>query len=120
MHARASMSAGLCQPLEAAACIPGKWVREKAAVVGLDRDVFITCLYSPPAGFSQLHSQNLPASMASLRRAVIFAQEHGHVIFGAHFNARVGTMNQVLLPDRQFLEDFNLPARLLPRLFESP
>ena len=31
------------------------WVHVKAAVFGLDRDVFIACVYIPPAGSNQLH-----------------------------------------------------------------
>ena len=87
------------------------WVRVNAAVFGLDRDVFIACVYIPPAGSNQLHSQSLSARMASLRSAVISAQEHGHVILGGDFNAKVETMDDLLLPDRQFLEDSSVACQ---------
>ena len=50
--------------------------------------------------------------MASLQRAVISALEHGHVILDEDFNAKVGTMDDVLLPDRQFLAQFDVACRL--------
>ena len=80
------------------------WVRVRASVVGLDRDVFVACVYIPPAGSAQLLPHSLAERMSSLKAAVTSAQAHGHVILGGDFNAKVGGMDGVLVPDRQFLE----------------
>ena len=87
------------------------WMRMKAAVFGLDRDVFIACVYIQSAGSFRLHSHRLSACMASLRRAVISAQAHGHVILGGDFNAKIGTTDDVLLLDMRYLEDFNFACQ---------
>ena len=46
------------------------WVRVRASDIGLDRDVFVACVYIPPAGSAQLLSHSLPERMGSLKAAV--------------------------------------------------
>ena len=88
------------------------WVRIRASGIGLDRDVFVACVYIPPAGSAQLLSPSLFERMSSLKAAVTSAQAHGHVILGGDINATVAGMNDVLVPDRQFLEDSGNPCQL--------
>lgn len=49
--------------------------------------------------------------MGSLKAAVALAQAHGHVLLGGDFNAKVGGMDDVLVPDRQFLEGSGIPCQ---------
>ena len=87
------------------------WVRVRASGIGLDRDVFVACMYIPPAGSAQLLSHSLSERMGSLKAAVTSAQAHGHVILGGDFNAKVGGMDDVLVPDRQLLEGSGIPCQ---------
>ena len=87
------------------------WVRVRASGIGLGRDVFVACVYIPPAGSAQLLSHSLSERMGSLKAAVTSAQAHGHVILGGDFNAKVGGMDDVLVPDRQFLEGSGIPCQ---------
>ena len=87
------------------------WVRMKASMFGLDKDVFVASVYLPPAGSSQLQPHSISSRFSSLREAVLMAQGLGYVILGGDFNAKVADMDDVLLPDRQFLEDSGLPCQ---------
>ena len=87
------------------------WVRVRASGTGLDRDVLDACVYIPPAGSAQLLSHSLSERVGSLKAAVTSAQAHGHVNPSGDFNAKVGGMDDVLVPDRQFLEGSGIPCQ---------
>ena len=46
------------------------WVRVRASGIGLGRDVFVACVYIPPAGSAQLLSHSLSEHMSGLKAAV--------------------------------------------------
>ena len=79
--------------------------------ISLDRDVSVACVYIPPAGSAQLLLHSLSERMSSLKAAVTSAQAHGHVILGSGFYVKVAGMDDVLVPDRQFLEGSGIPCQ---------
>ena len=84
------------------------WVHVRASDISLNRDVFIACVYIPPAGSAQLLSQSLSERMSS-KAAVTSAKAHGHVILGGDVNARVEGMFGVLVPESEFLKGLGIP-----------
>lgn len=81
------------------------WVRVDASAFALDKDLFVACVYIPPAGSAQLQPHSVSSRFSMLKEAVIMAQELGYVILGGDFNAKVAGLDDVLDADREFLED---------------
>ena len=85
------------------------WVRLKASLFGLDRDVFIAAVYIPPATSPQLRSKSLAPRMQCLRESALLAQQHGYVVLGGDFNAKVSNLPDVLVSEQQqFIFDSGL------------
>ena len=87
------------------------WVRIKALALGLDRDLFLACVYIPPATSSQLQMHNLSARMAALKSAAVMASELGYVIIGGDFKTKVAAADDTVVSDRRFLEKSGLPIQ---------
>ena len=85
------------------------WVRIDAAVLGLDKDVFLACVYIPPAGSSQLRQNSLSSRFDAFKDTILAAQELGYVMIGGDFNAKVADLDDVAVSDEEFLQDSGLP-----------
>ena len=89
-----------------AAClsdVQAVWVRIDAAVLGLDKDVFLACVYIPPAGSSQLRQNSLSSCFDAFKDTNLAAQELGYVMIGGNFNAKVADLDDVTVSDAEFL-----------------
>ena len=76
---------------------------------GLDWDVFVAAIYIPPARSPQLRSKSLTSRMHCLRESALLAQQHGYVVLGGDFNAKVSNLPDALVSKQRH---FILASRL--------
>ena len=81
------------------------WVRFSASAFGLDKDLFMASVYIPPGGSQQLHHSPVAARFQLLSDAASDALQHGYVILGGDFNAKVASRSDISGSDMDFLED---------------
>ena len=87
------------------------WVRLRASMLGLDKDLFVAAVYIPPAGSAQLQQRSLASRMHDLRQSALLAEQQGYVLLGGDFNAKVSTLLDVVDDDaQQSIQDSGLPC----------
>ena len=73
------------------------------------REKWHAAVYIPPATSPQLRSKSLASRMHCLRESALLAQQHGYVVLGGDFNAKVSNLPDVLVSEQQqFIVDSGL------------
>ncbi len=73
---------------------------------GLDKNLFIASRYLSLIGSSQLQHHDLTSRLRHLQSSATLAMQHGYVLLGGDFNARVADLSHVSshdLHDQAFL-----------------
>ena len=83
------------------------WVCFSASAFGLDKDLHGVCVNSA-WGSQQLHESPAAARFQLLSDAASGALQHGHVVLGGDFNAKVASANDFSGSDAAFLEDLGI------------
>ena len=85
--------------------VPALWVRLSASTFGLDKDLFMASVYLPPGGSQQLQCSSVTDRFHHLSHAVGDALQHGYVILGGDFNAKVAARNDVAISDMEYMHE---------------